>query len=629
MSQSIIPTLPETAIVNANCFSDKDFFFKHEAKAAENILEAILNSFSDQPSVNGDYVNNIIGIVGERGTGKSTLITSIFETIHSGNSRVSDRIICAEGPIDPKTMPANIGIVGLVLAKMYDLFCQRYLSDEQSKGSAIGVELMQSFVELNNLISLLLSNQERNAYDNPSDLYQVTQITTIRRKLKSLAQRLCEYFDVPNGSILIAIDDFDLDSKHCYRMASDAITYLSIPHLTVLVALDENIFRREILRGRISELSDYGPATSRLLDSDRVEGGSILQDIYGSAKKYTAQLSDKFIPLSRRVYMHSGSTVDPDSSDILLRCSDWLFGEGQAFPDAQPIYQHILFQLLLCDDMRTRNQALNQLDELTRVNDDPSKPLSIGDSKRLAQIFDYLDGATRGKALQIGEQPEKNDTIFKVIADSLKNYGVFSFHRKGSSLKMASEPGDMLLNSKQGAIYFSDIGRTFLRRHPLGRISYEYYVEQLNPESPDFAESFCNFVNYFSEGYAKIEQDVEGNTTINLGDKTFTPNELVEGFKATDNYAILALIGSIKNSRTRIKKEDVRQLLDALNTYFETSATPSFAVERYLKNLNAQLDEPWGTAQDRTSRKREISQILSYLERIIASEQKYPDRRHP
>ena len=187
--------LPETSVVTENCLS-KDYIFEHEARSILKKIGAIIQPGygEEKEKEKAYYENNIIGIIGGRGSGKTSLIASILETIkNKGNGEYIDitevresNIICLTDIIDPKAIPDFIGIIDLVLASLFYYFKEHLNIIKESERES----LFQQFERLNKIVSILSQTQRTEVIENPGDLYDLASLVTLRKALEDLVNNL-------------------------------------------------------------------------------------------------------------------------------------------------------------------------------------------------------------------------------------------------------------------------------------------------------------------------------------------------------------------------------------------------------------------------------------------------------
>ena len=181
--------LPETSVVTENCLS-KDYIFEYEARSILKKIGAIIHPEDGVENEKAYYENNIIGIIGGRGSGKTSLIASILETIKNKGKGVymditsvrESNIIWLTDIIDPKAIPDFIGIIDLVLASLFYFFKEHINIIKETERES----LFQQFERLNKIVSILSQTQRTEVIENPGDLYDLASLVTLRKALEDM-----------------------------------------------------------------------------------------------------------------------------------------------------------------------------------------------------------------------------------------------------------------------------------------------------------------------------------------------------------------------------------------------------------------------------------------------------------
>ena len=416
--------LPETS-----CIGDlnKGSIFQKEIDEVFSKVKQILSyhELEEQDGYKSTYINNIIGIIGMRGSGKSSILHSVINILKNNKERIpnvennSYRLYCVSEPIDPKSSPDCVGILDLVIASLFSYFQDNISRFEDEKIEKI----FQCFEELNKPISFLSIANRKDVIENPSDLYELATLTKLKSKLESLVDFLLSSISDNNDSnhsaFVISIDDFDLDTSSCHKMATEALTFLNIRGLVFLIAMDDIIFENEIERGFLRQLTDLGGATNTILKletKDYPENKFDVGTLMEKANDYCTQLSIKFIPVDLRINIKTHELMD-EYNPLIEKLSKWLFGFNREMLEKQKENLSYLSDFLmdfknslsLTLNLRARNQILNQI--FDKISSDDTA-FSRDSTEEIARLMRSYPVSTLGK----------NPAMIKNTGDAIINY---------------------------------------------------------------------------------------------------------------------------------------------------------------------------------------------------------------
>ena len=600
---------PETAIYSNDCLKG-NYIFGGQAKSVFNCIKDVIGSFSDD---NQTYINNTIGIIGNRGSGKTSLLSSVIKTI----SAKKDKTLTDSGftafsladLIDPKVLPNEISIVNYILSLLF--------FDFKNKASNYGeVEvnrLFQEFDKLNVSISLLSRAHRADVIDNPSDLYDIGKTINIKNNFESLVSDLLDLYtsDSKKAAFIISIDDFDLDSSNVHKMIMDIITFLPIKGLVFLISFDDEILKDEIIRQRIKIISDYGVNTFWLRSNPRLlknDGFFDIQETYEKAELYYVQNINKFIPLSLRVNMWPNSEYDDkELNNFLAKLSLYLFGFSVSYTPKIPLTDHhnavMALIKMYCEtfsdaiknirDLRSRNQLLNKIAEA--FNQNSAFKLRTAIINSLGEISKLVEtNLVEGKTI-----------INSIVACLSNDMGIFKDYT-------VYEDGD-------SAIRIQELTLDYWTDHPCASLLYEYVVNRIDFDEANYSYELTAFMELMNSEPFALTRDENGTEYITWKEKKLAINKFEHPKFALNGRAIARSIGGYLDGKNAIAKYQVQHFVDTLEGYNSSQDEEDEFISRRIESLKELLNKQWKGADTlREYRSIARSNLAACARRLLA-----------
>lgn len=646
--------LPETAIKNSNCFDD-GFMFHQEAYNIAAKIEEILLSFAENEAKQSPlYTNNVIGILGGRGTGKTSLMASLSSTLSKRPESApfaSDHDIKVyplfNDIIDPKVLPDCVGIVDLAISALFNDFKEwtSNCSGDESGELDETIDLMYDrFEKLGKDIKIFYAKERNDAFEATTDLHDISGLIKIRSEIEELISRLLK---IKNGNssnaksaFLLLIDDFDLDFSNCYQMVFDIMSLLNVRGLVILLALDEETFKLEFVREMVKKQSDYGQASPalfgypgvRVLSDSRAVArgfpGYNVMNIIKNQEKYFDQVYVKFLPLDSRFRTRGHDINEVGGAAFQNRFSgfcEWLFGFQPTWRgkrrDSQRTMTEMFYDAFFGalsekDDLRVRNQGINRLLALwdARASGLNSDTLLV---EEVSGVFDtFMQTANNA-----------NRTFWKRIIDSLSIYAL-SDKEKIERYK-SEHRASMLSSSNSGPISIYELGKDFFEAHPAGYAAYEVMVDFLSPDSQGRLTLFEDYIKILQ---IFVNRDVEITIIPTDGNKDLAPFELLK----IGNYCELdvdSLANSLFEDRRelldkkiqdtlrlsgKMTKTEVRLLLASILVYINKQGIDVDEIEPFIEEIREALKEKWaGKNNEKDDSVRRISNALRMIRRRL------------
>ena len=658
--------LPETSVVTKDCLS-KDFIFEQEARSILKKIGAIIQNEVDEEKKDDEksyYVNNIIGIIGGRGSGKTSLIASILETIRNKDKNVyidisevqKSDIICLVDLIDPKAIPDFIGIIDLVLASLFSYFKEGIKDIKETERES----LFQKFERLNKIVSILSQTQRTEVIENPGDLYDLASLVTLRSALEELVQDLLGA-QIPKEEktkrenerksvFIIAIDDFDLDTTNSLRMLYELSTFLNIRGIIFMLAMDEQVFNYEIERARIKEMSDFGRATEqiveiasqsrssarfrsiepiRIFNKDTVAKFGV-ETIASQAREYRSQLTTKFIPFDFRFDMKAhGFAKDEGKFEMLVDdLSDWLFGfsktdlpwKGKLASAARMFCGQFRNALVMTSNLRSRNQILNRiLDLLTerKIFQEPFEDFYVNDNSNLKLLSDALKNYPPVPSTRQKDERE----ILRKLAQEIDN-AVNLVDRQFDELSgdSAYSVSDSITDGENSTSIY-DLFQSFWAEHPCAYFAYQQIVSKIDSyDYEEFATLYLELLKFYRNKTVGNKVNLQKSENgYEIGAVVLSAMSLHENLLAVDfrniSRDLRIMLNMLKSNSAKIVKRDVLNLLTELRDYFRRKE--GFPMEQLeeLNDLRKRLQGiPW--TKDSEEKRDVLDELRKELEKL-------------
>lgn len=302
---------------NDNIYSEE---FERAYSAIRDIADSLaekagksFDSDKDAYRVVHDCRNTVIGIAGERGSGKSSFIHSLNAHLKANEDFES---VYSLGCIEPSNFSSRMNILELFLTKMYTVF----KDDSQSSNDVASLynspQINSTFKKISQVLSSLHVNESKYAEQNPgieilSNMKKLTDMRVMIGELCSQFLQICNSSKEPNESrktsIALFIDDADLTSnKEIYRLLEDVRKYLS-GNVIVVIAYRQQQLIDSVLDHLIHENKD-------LIDRKALVASAL--------RSQAEDFIEKVIPKDRTIALYSQSDLMNSRLQDVLRGLD-------------------------------------------------------------------------------------------------------------------------------------------------------------------------------------------------------------------------------------------------------------------------------------------------------------------
>ncbi|MGN0220770.1 MAG: hypothetical protein ACI4BA_01415 [Prevotella sp.] len=247
---------------------------------------------------NIDSANNVFTFVGERGSGKTSCMSSVSRLL-TGN-RLKDFIAYPQlgntrfetiDIIDPSYFDERHNIVAMVIAKLYKSFSQKEDANSHEKCNFdVHRDLVAAFAQAQKSMRCLLKDnlEDEGADDDIESLADLSMAVDLRNDINRLVELYMKFVKKEDGILLLSIDDIDLNIDEADTMTEQIRKYLVSPNIVILLAakLDQLATIKNL---------HYSEKYRYLIDSKRID--------YDTVEEMTGQYLVKFAPEDQRVYM--------------------------------------------------------------------------------------------------------------------------------------------------------------------------------------------------------------------------------------------------------------------------------------------------------------------------------------
>lgn len=349
--------LEESPVISERVDNDK-FIFHESATEIFHIYQKIIDESNSDVNDDKYEINNVVSVIGERGSGKTSFLLSIMNSLRKKQLiegfGSSNEVFVIDSLIEPRFFDEKNSIVKLIIAKLFSIYKKDY-----GKNPNISSEDLNScFQELSSLMDYMYSTTSDGSMEG---LDQLSDYFEIKEKLTELFEGFLRFENCINENgnfktIAFFIDDLDLDSKNAYRMISDISKYLKVKCLILTLAYDQTTMEDLICFNKIVEtaypfLQDPYFVHSRFLDNLRSLSFSL-----NKCKANSTQFLCKFIPLDYQVNLKAKMNYN---DSILYIINVLLEKPEKSFENCKKLYPDVISLFNNATNLRIENQAFN------------------------------------------------------------------------------------------------------------------------------------------------------------------------------------------------------------------------------------------------------------------------------
>ena len=259
---------------------------KHLYEEKEALPETEFESFTD-----GN--NNIFAFVGDRGTGKTSCMLSVANSLVNKNKAGFEQQVLNQtefftiGLLDPSYFDSEHDILMLFVAKLYALFLEKAkIIDPEQDDYQLKTKLLKSFSATQKHIHSLL-HADKVEGDEFERLTSYAVAIDLKKDICRLINLYREFIGKKDAVMLLMVDDIDLNTSEASRMAELLRKYFVQPHTIVLlsVKLDQLSYIK-----KLDLTKEFGKIVGKGIEE---------QEIDEMAERYLS----KFLPQEHRIFL--------------------------------------------------------------------------------------------------------------------------------------------------------------------------------------------------------------------------------------------------------------------------------------------------------------------------------------
>ena len=374
--------------------------YNNQKNSGEKLRKSGLGS-SEKSYIEPLERSNIFAFIGERGTGKTTVVNEFCKLLAKYHHNVKlweekvlqNDIVTEEKqfyilpPIDASVLGAKEDLIEVILASMYQNF-QRLKNKEARNQNIFEERVIHEFDQAYREY-ICVGRHDKQANLGETMLVKLNSVSNslkTRVAFNTLIEHFLEYMcgeGYRENYLVITIDDLDMNPKNGYKMLEQLHKYLENLKVIVLVAV-----RYEQVKTMCQKY---------FLDSMMPKSGKNFDDVYLRFQKEARKITDdyllKVLPISNRVYLPereqlylNGMVKYKNSEDKELPVKEFILGKIAAkmniFYDAKGMKKHFC----LPHTVRELVTYVAFLDSLLSVKD--MEEQGGADKKKLIYLYD-------------------------------------------------------------------------------------------------------------------------------------------------------------------------------------------------------------------------------------------------
>lgn len=231
----------------------KSSIFADIYDSAFSLIKEISESTKEQNNKNNRERNNIIAFIGERGSGKTSCLKSIYYSLEKqqNNPRpypINEINVSYNNQlpiIDPSYIDEQSNIIEIVIAHMFSTF-KREVNDNRHSFEGDKLEKKRELVKKfqNVKEALDCTNVRYSRFASNDSIEQLSKLASgsnLHNSMEELVKCYLDYFksedDNAQQMLVIAIDDLDVQTNHTYQMVEQIRKYLIIDNVIILMGV--------------------------------------------------------------------------------------------------------------------------------------------------------------------------------------------------------------------------------------------------------------------------------------------------------------------------------------------------------------------------------------------------------
>lgn len=249
-----------------------------------------LNRFKSQKTM-----NNMIGFIGERGTGKTSSMLSFAAALEDSDyiNEKGAKFVVMDS-IDPTLINDNESILQVIVATLF-LDVRESIQNSNGECSSHYSELVQQFDKVFKCLKNISSEKvivKLAEMDTLEALNELASSANLRKELKILVDKFLEFKEGKesgNNFLVIPIDDLDLNIRNTDSMIDEIRKYLMLPNIIILIAAK---FEQLVDSMEMAYSKEYKDLT-------KDKENELNEPLQSMAIRYL----EKLLPMNRKNYM--------------------------------------------------------------------------------------------------------------------------------------------------------------------------------------------------------------------------------------------------------------------------------------------------------------------------------------
>lgn len=290
-------------------------------KETKSINEERNNNSSDDGY---DFIYNIIPIIGERGSGKTSLMFSLRKHLNEHKRFLDNYSFITLKPIDAGHLEDGEDLFGIVLAKMFGY----YNSETKHKPAYNRSEIFQLFSKI--YTNFMNVSKAKDEYDNAGKgaltvLADMDASQSLRDSFNMLIRKFkneiasIKNYEPENTYVVISIDDIDMNVSNTHKMLEQVQNYMMIPTVIILLTASYENLRSICKNYYLSFFKDSMMAISagQIEDDSYLDGADLLKmNFIESCEELSHEYLNKLLPSRQIIRLGRHRQIDISCSDM-------------------------------------------------------------------------------------------------------------------------------------------------------------------------------------------------------------------------------------------------------------------------------------------------------------------------
>lgn len=284
----------------------KSQLFKEQyAQLCERIADYNkINSQALSTKLSANAYGNIFVINGERGAGKTSVLTSLRNYLINVSNNTNPHLKCgsylAPEIIDPSFFHSNANILQIIIAELFRNF--QIYKDSYDVAIETQNKIINIFEKIKHALVVLDNSKRENWDDDIESLVDMSDAVNLREYIANCIGEILKLHK--KELMLISIDDIDLNTEHAYRMLEQLRKYLTLPNVVIIMATKMEQLRQILEKHFTEEFSIM------------IDKGKMMK--YENISEISSRYLLKIIPLENIVNLNNAKAILDKPITIVL-----------------------------------------------------------------------------------------------------------------------------------------------------------------------------------------------------------------------------------------------------------------------------------------------------------------------